>query len=237
MKAYFFFLQSLPWRPHGAPGNKTHKCVVLFPPLSSGVLSFTSPPLASSVCQLLSMWFYQLLALGRFCPRKAVKLKKQLFCPFLLRVFCWSMFTYISVQFSRSVVSDSLWPHGLQHTRLPFASSTPRACSNSCPSGQWCHPTISSAVVPLSSCLQSFPASGSFPESQFYACCDPYKGFGIVNKAEIDVFLELSCFFDDPAGVGNLKEMGIPDHLTCLLNLYAGQEATVRTVYGTTNWF
>ena len=71
------------------------------------------------------------------------------------------------VQFSHSVVSDSLWPHGLQHTKLPCPSPTSRACSNLCPSSQWCHPTISSSVVPFS-CLQSFPASGSFPMSQFF---------------------------------------------------------------------
>ena len=74
-----------------------------------------------------------------------------------------------SVQFSHSVVSDSLRPHGLQHARLPCASPTPGACSNSCPSSQWCHPTISSSVVTFFSCLQSFPASGSFPVSQFFA--------------------------------------------------------------------
>ena len=73
-----------------------------------------------------------------------------------------------SVPFSHSVMSDSLQPHGLQHTRLPCPSPTPRACSNSCPSIQWCHPTISSSVVPLSSHLQSFPASGYFPMSQFF---------------------------------------------------------------------
>ena len=73
-----------------------------------------------------------------------------------------------SVQFSRSVVSGSLWPHGLQHARLPCPSPTPRACSNSCPSSQWCHVTTSSSVVPFYSCLQSFPASGSFPISQFF---------------------------------------------------------------------
>ena len=72
------------------------------------------------------------------------------------------------VQFSHSVVSDSLWPHGLQHTKLPCPSPTSRACSNLCPSSQWCHPTISSSVIPFS-CLQSFPASGSFPMSQFFA--------------------------------------------------------------------
>ena len=73
-----------------------------------------------------------------------------------------------SVQFSHSVVSDSLWPHGLQHARLPCLSPTPGASSNSCPSSQWCHPTISSSVIPLSSCLQSFPALGSFPTRQFF---------------------------------------------------------------------
>ena len=70
-------------------------------------------------------------------------------------------------QFSSSVVSDSLWSHGLQHARLPCP--TPGACSNSRPSSQWCHPTISSSVVPFSSCLPSFPASGSFLMSQSFA--------------------------------------------------------------------
>ena len=65
-------------------------------------------------------------------------------------------------------MSDSLQLHGLQHARLPCLSPTPRACSKSCPSSQWCHPTISSSVIPLSSCLQSFQASGSFPVSQFF---------------------------------------------------------------------
>ena len=74
-----------------------------------------------------------------------------------------------SVQFSRSVLSDSLRLHGRQHTRLPCPSPTPRACSNSCPLSQWCHPTILSSCVPFSSRLQSFPASGSFPRSQFFA--------------------------------------------------------------------
>ena len=71
--------------------------------------------------------------------------------------------------FSRSVMSNSLQPHGLQHARLPCPSPTPRACSNSCPSSRWCHPTISSSVVPFSSCLQPFPASGSFQLSQLFA--------------------------------------------------------------------
>ena len=71
-------------------------------------------------------------------------------------------------QFSRSVVSDSLQPHGLQHTRPPCPSPTPRVYPNSCPLSQWCHTTLSSSVVPFSSCLQSFPASGSFPMSQLF---------------------------------------------------------------------
>ena len=74
-----------------------------------------------------------------------------------------------SAQFSHSVTSNSLWPHGLQHTRLSCPSPAPRACSNSCPSSWWCHPNSSSSVKPFSSCLQSFPASGSFPKSQFFA--------------------------------------------------------------------
>ena len=65
-------------------------------------------------------------------------------------------------------MSDSLQSHGLQHARLPCPSPTHRAYSNSCPSSGWCHPTISSSVIPFSSCLQSFPASGSFPMSQFF---------------------------------------------------------------------
>ena len=72
------------------------------------------------------------------------------------------------VQFSRSVVSDSLWPHESQHTRPPCPSPTPRVYSNSCPSSRWCHPAISSSVIPFSSCPQSFPASGSFPMSQLF---------------------------------------------------------------------
>ena len=74
----------------------------------------------------------------------------------------------LSVQFSHSVVSDSLGPHGLQHTKPPCPSPTPGAYSNSCLSSQWCHPTTSSSVVPFSR-LQSFPALGFFPMSRFFA--------------------------------------------------------------------
>ena len=73
-----------------------------------------------------------------------------------------------SVQFSHSVVTDSLQPNGLQHDTHHCPSPTSEACSNSCPYSQWCHPTISSSVAPFSYWLQSFPASGSFPMSQFF---------------------------------------------------------------------
>ena len=73
-----------------------------------------------------------------------------------------------SVQFSPSVISNSLRPHGLQHARPPCPSPTPEAYSNSSPLSWWCHLTISSCVVPFSYCLQSFPASGSFPVTQFF---------------------------------------------------------------------
>ena len=73
-----------------------------------------------------------------------------------------------SVQFGCSLMSDSLRPHGLQQARLPCPSPTPGIYSNSCPLSQWCHPTISSSVVPFSPCLQSFPASGTFQMSQLF---------------------------------------------------------------------
>ena len=76
---------------------------------------------------------------------------------------------HLLVQFSCSVMSNSLWPHGLQHARPPCPSPTPIAYSNSCPSSWCCHPTILSSGVPFSSCPQSFPASGSFQISQFFA--------------------------------------------------------------------
>ena len=90
---------------------------------------------------------------------------------------------FSSVQFMHSVMSYSLRPNGLQHARLPCLSPTPGACSNSCPLSRWCHPTISSSVVPFSTCLQSFPASGSFPRSQFVAS----GGQNIVTLASTSV--------------------------------------------------
>ena len=88
-------------------------------------------------------------------------------CLSLMTFFRSPFFRPSSVQFSRSVVSDSLRPYGLQHARPPCPPPTPRVYSNSCPFSQWCHPTISSSVIPFS-CLQSFPALGSFQMSQFF---------------------------------------------------------------------
>ena len=88
----------------------------------------------------------------------------------------WFSYTYIYIYFfrlfspiSHLVMSDSLWPHRLQHTRPPCPSPTPGVYSNSCPLSWWCHPTTSSSVVPFSFCLQSLPASGSFQMSQLFA--------------------------------------------------------------------
>ena len=89
---------------------------------------------------------------------------------------CWKVMSLLfntlsqfsSLQFSHLVMSDSLWPHGLQHIRLPCPSPTPGVYIKSCPLSWWCHPTISSSLVLFSFCLQSFRASGSFQVSQFF---------------------------------------------------------------------
>ena len=94
-----------------------------------------------------------------FCHWSSTKRKYT----YILLAFFWGRLCCCSV-----VTADSLWPSGLQHTRLPCPSPSPGACSDSCPMSRWCHPTISSSVIPFSSCLQSFPASGSFPVSQFF---------------------------------------------------------------------
>ena len=90
---------------------------------------------------------------------------------------------YCSVQYSHSVMSDTLRPHGLQHTRLPSPAPTPGAYSNSCLPCRWCHSTISSSVVPFSTCVQSFPASGSFPMSRFFA--SGVQSIGVSGSASV----------------------------------------------------
>ena len=102
-----------------------------------------------------------------------------------------------SVQFSCSVVSDSLWPHGLQHTRPLCSAPTSGGCSNSYPSIWWCHPTISFSVIPFSSCLQSFSPSGSFPMSQFFTSGGQNSGYTkhwtqLENK-NTDAFFKSTC--------------------------------------------
>ena len=96
----------------------------------------------------------------------------------------------LNYQFSRSDMSNCLQPHELQHARLPCPSQTPGACSNSCPSSRWCNPIISSSVIPFSSCPQSFPASESFPRSQFFAS----GGQSIGTSASTSV-LPMNIFF------------------------------------------
>ena len=114
-----------------------------------------------------------------------------------------------SVQFSRSVVSDSFRPHESQHARPPCPSLTPGVNSDSCPSSWWCHPTISSSVVPFSSCLQSFPASGSFPMSQFFASGGQSIGsfsFSITLSNEYSGLISFGInWFDLLAVQGTLK--------------------------------
>ena len=193
-------------------------------------------------------------------------------------------------------MSNSLQDHGLQHTRLPCPSPTPKACLNSCPLSQWICPTVSSSVIPFSSCLQYFPASGSFPMSGLlirwpkswclnhkivlisHDCKSMLKilqtrlqqyvnweipdvkvGFKkrrgtrnlianihwIIEKArefQKNIYFSLINYHQSLWLCVNFKEileeMEIPDYLNCLLrNLHAGQEATVRTGHGTTDWF
>ena len=116
-----------------------------------------------------------------------------------------------SVQFSCSVVSDSLRPHGLQHTRLPCPTPTTRVYSNSCPLSRRCHPTISSSVIPFSCRLQSFPESGSFQMSQFFASGDQSTGASASASSPSSKYSGLIFFriewFDRLAVQGILKSL------------------------------
>ena len=91
--------------------------------------------------------------------------------------------SHLTVQFSQSVMSNSLWTHGLQHASPPRPSPAPRVYSNSYPLSRWCYPTISSSVIHFSSCLQSFPALGSFQMSQFFA--SPSQSIGVSASASV----------------------------------------------------
>ena len=107
-----------------------------------------------------------------------------------ITAFC----VYEEVQFSCSVVSDSLQPRGLQHARLPCPSPTPGACSNSCSSSHWCHPTIPFPVIRFSSCLQSFPASESFPMSQFFSSGGQSIGASVWGRKEINIQIPIRAW-------------------------------------------
>ena len=113
--------------------------------------------------------------------------------------------------FSCSVMSNSLWPHGLQHAKIPCPSPPPRAYSNSCPSHQWCHPTISSSVIPFSSCLQSFWASGSCPTSQLFTSGGQSIGgfsFSISPTSEFSGLISFRIdWLDVLAVLGTLKSL------------------------------
>ena len=109
-----------------------------------------------------------------------------------------------SDQFSCWVVSDSLQPHGLQHARLPCPSPSPRDCSNSCPLSRWCHPTISSSVVPFSYHLQSFPASGSFQMSWFFESDGQSSG---VSASASVLPMNIQDWLDLLAVQGTLKSL------------------------------
>ena len=115
-----------------------------------------------------------------------------------------------SVQFSHSVMSKSLQPHGLQHPRPSWTSPTPGAYSNSCPSSRWCHPTILSSVIRFTSCLQSFPESGSFPVGQFFASGGQSIGvssFNISPSNEHSGLIAFGMDWFDLAVQGTLKSL------------------------------
>ena len=144
-------------------------------------------------------------------------------------------------RFSHSLMSDSLQPHGLQHATPPCPSPTPRGCSNSCPSSQWCHPTISSSVFPFSSCLQFFPASGSFAVNQFFKSL----GLSIVASASASVLsMNIQGWF--PLGLTGLISLLSKwvstvfsgtmawKHQSLVLNLLYGPDLTFIHDYGKT---
>ena len=125
----------------------------------------------------LSRWSFSLTRLRRivfYCGSQVATASRYISCIYSSYLYQMALLSLTEnlvpwrIQFSHSVVSDSLRPHGLQHARPPCPSPTPRVYSNSCPLSRWCPPVISSLVVSFSSCLQSFPASESFQMSQFF---------------------------------------------------------------------
>ena len=127
-----------------------------------------------------------------------------------------------SVQFSRSVMSNSLQPQGLQHARPHCPSPTPGAYPNSCSSSRWCHPTISSSVVPFSPCRQSFPASGSFQMSQFFTSSPKYWSFSF-NISLSNEYSGLISFRID-----RLDLLGIQGSLSTLLQHHSSKASILQ---------
>ena len=135
---------------------------------------------------------------ANFVPRRKILWRKEL-CRGKTRVF--------SDQFSRSGLCDSFRPHELQHARPPCPSPTPGLYSDSCPLSRWCHPTISSSVMPFSSCLQSFPASGSFQMSQFFASGG--QSIGVSASASVVPMNSQDWFLLGWTGWVSLKSKGL----------------------------
>ena len=137
----------------------------------------------------------------------------------------------LSVQFSCSVMSDSLRPHGLQHAKPPYLSPTPGACSNRCPLSPWCHWNISSSVVPFSSHVQSFPASGSFPMSQFFVS----GGQNIGASASASV-LPMNIWDWFPIGLTGLISLQTKgfSRVFCSTTVHKHQFSVLSLLYGLT---
>ena len=129
-----------------------------------------------------------------------------------------------------SVVSDALHPHGVQHARLPYPLPVPTACSDSHPSSWWCHPTVSSSIIPFSSRLQSFPESGSFPMSQFFTWWPKYQSFSfsIIPSKEIPGLISFRMDWLDLLAVqGTLKSL-LQHHSSIALILQCSAFFTVQ---------
>ena len=140
-------------------------------------------------------------------------------------------------------MSSSLWPHGLQHSRLPCPSPSPRVCSNSCPLSWWCHPTISSSVAPFSSCLQSFPASGFFPMSRLFTIgWSKYWSFSISPSKEYSGLISFRIdWFDLLAVQGTLKSLLQPQfesiNSSALSLLYGPTLTSIQLIFLSIKYF
>ena len=126
------------------------------------------------------------------------------------------------VQFSCSVMSYSLWPHGLQHTRVPCPSPSPGVCSNSWLLSRWCHPTVSSSVIPFSSCLQSFPASESFAVSQLFA-----SGGQSIGASALALVLPMDIQIWFPLGLTGLISLQPKGTLKSLLQHHSSKASVL----------